>query len=71
MSEKPVNYLMPVWVAAISLAVLALVGIVWTVELVRLQTEMERVARAISDYLSQLGSSFGGGTDCPAGQTGC
>jgi hypothetical protein len=65
--------LVAAWVAALSLAVLALVAVVWTVELIRIQVELQDAARSVRDYIAHLGAGFGGGgtTDCPNGEPVC
>jgi hypothetical protein len=65
--------LVAAWVGAVSLALLALVAVVWTVELIRIQMELQDAARSVRDYIAHLGAGLGGGgtTDCPNGEPFC
>ena len=65
--------LVAAWVAAVALAVLALVAVVWTIELIRIQLELQEAARSVRDYVARLGGVFGSGgtTPCPNGEPAC
>ena len=66
------GYVLPLWIVAASLAVLAVVAVVWTVELIRLQLAVQHAAQQIESYLRQFAGGLpGGGSTCLPGDPTC
>jgi len=51
------------WVGAVALVILALVAILWTVELVAIQRDLHDVLEQVKGQLRALGGLFGGETE--------